>query len=131
MMLIIQWVCELSRRNAKMLMMVVVINLLLALFCFYLAWKVWQFRRAIANAADALVIAEKNTHKVLHGAPSAILKGQIGTSQLRQRYQQLEPQYQKVRQALALLSIGQTVWNQRIRFLSASPQRSPQSKSRR
>jgi hypothetical protein len=115
-------------------MMVVVINLLLALFCFYLAWKVWQFRRAIANAADALLIAEQNTHNVLHGAPDAILKGQIGTSQLRQRYQQLEPQYQKARQALALLSIGQTIWRQRVRFLSTSPQRtlrSPQSKSRR
>ena len=114
-------------------MTVVVINLLLALFCFYLAWKVWQFRRAIANAADALLVAERNTHKVLHGAPNAILKGQIGTSQFRQRYQQLEPHYQKARQALALLSVGQTVWRRRTQFFSASPQRSrrsSQSKSR-
>ncbi len=117
-----------------MIMTVVVINLLLALFCFYLAWKVWQFRRAIAKAANTLLIAERNTHHGLHGAPDAILKGQIGTSQLRQRYQQLEPHYQKARQALALLSLGQTVWRQRIRFLPTSPQRtlrSTQSKSRR
>ena len=93
-----------------MVTLVVTINLLLALGCFYLAWKMRQFRRAIARAADALSIAEKNTHAALHGAPDAILKGQLGTRQLRSRYQQLEPQYQQARRALALLSLGQTVW---------------------
>ncbi|WP_073074261.1 hypothetical protein [Phormidesmis priestleyi] len=96
---------------------VVTINLLLALGCFYIAWKVWQFRRAIATAADALLIAEQHTHAVLHGAPDAILRGQIGTHQLRQSYQKLEPQYQQVRRALALLSLGQTVWRRRAQFL--------------
>lgn len=99
-----------------MLTIVVTLNLLLALGCFYLAWKVWQFRRSIATAADALLIAEQNTHAVLHGAPDAILKGQIGTRQLRQSYEQLAPQYQQARRALALLSLGQTVWRQRSRF---------------
>lgn len=103
-----------------MVTLVVTINLLLALGCFYLAWKVWQFRRAIAIAADALLIAEQRTHAVLHGAPDAILRGQVGTHQLRQRYQQLEPQYQQVRKALALLSLGQTVWRRRAQFLPIS-----------
>ncbi len=102
-----------------MLTLVVTVNLLLALGGFYVAWKVGQFRRAIAHAADVLTIAEKNTHAALHGAPDAILKGQIKTRQLRQRYQQLEPHYQQARQALALLSLGQTVW-QRTRFLPFS-----------
>lgn len=93
-----------------MITLVITFNLLLALGCFYLAWKVWQFRRAVATTADVLLLAEKNTHAVLHGAPDAILKGQMGTHQLRQSYQRLEPQYQQVRRALTLLSLGQTVW---------------------
>lgn len=108
-----------------MLTLVVTFNLLLALGCFYLAWKVWQFRRAIATVTDALLTAERHTHAVLHGAPNAILKGQIGTRQIRQSYQKLEPQYQQVRRALALLSVGQTVWSQRARLpFSNLPQRS-------
>lgn len=117
-----------------MLTLVVMFNLLLALGCFYLAWKVWQLRRAIAAVTNALLTAERNTHAVLHGAPNAILKGQVGTHQLRRSYQKLEPQYRQVKQALALLSLGQTVWRQRARSpLPNLPQptlRTPQSKSR-
>lgn len=126
---------NLLRKNTKMLTLVVTFNLLLALGCFYLAWKVWRFRRAIAAVTDALLTAERRTHAVLHGAPNAILKGQIGTHQLRQSYQKLAPQYQQVRRALALLSVGQTVWSQPARLpFSTLPQRSlkmPQNKVRK
>lgn len=107
-----------------MLTLVITFNLLLALGCFYLAWKVWRFRQTIATVADALLLAEKNTHAVLHSAPDAILKGQIGTYQLRQSYQRLEPQYQQVRRALTLLSLGQTVWRRTRLPLLNVPQRS-------
>lgn len=92
-----------------MLVAVVVLNVLLALFCFYVAWQVWQLRRALAQAADALLAAEQSTHSVLYGAPKAILGGQLGTRQLRQQYQQLKPKYEQVRQALTLLALGSTI----------------------
>ncbi|KAM3091066.1 hypothetical protein ACKFKG_27035 [Phormidesmis sp. 146-35] len=96
-----------------MLVTVVVINVLLAIGCFYTAWRVWKLRLALSKAADALIAAELSTHKVLSGAPEAILKGQMGSRQLRQSYQQLEPKFQQARQALALLSLGSRVLNRR------------------
>lgn len=106
-----------------MLMAVVVVNVLLALFCFYVAWQVWQLRRALSQAADALLAAEKNTHNVLYGAPQAILGGQVGTRQLRQQYQQLKPKYQQVRQALTLLSLGNTILRGRFARSISQPRR--------
>jgi hypothetical protein len=101
-----------------MLATVVVINVLLAIGCFYVAWRVWKLRLALSRAANALIAAERSTHKVLSGAPEAILKGQMGSRQLRQSYQQLEPKFQQARQALALLSLGNTVLSRRSRLLS-------------
>lgn len=93
-----------------MLIIVLVFNCLLAVVCFYAAWRVWQVRRALAGAANVLTEAERATHNVLYGAPEAIQKGQMGAYELRQRYQQLVPQIQKAQQALALLSLFQGFW---------------------
>jgi hypothetical protein len=100
-----------------MLIVVVGLNVILALFCFYVAWRTWQLRQALSSAADALIAAEESTHNVLHNAPEAILNGQIGTRQLRQSYRQLEPKFQQVRQALLLISVGNTVLRKRSRLL--------------
>ena len=93
-----------------MLITVLVINLLISLFCLYSAWQIWQLRRTLANVADALTLYERDTHAVLYGAPPAILQGQKGTHALRQQYQRLTMQLQKVQQVLALVSFGQGVW---------------------
>lgn len=93
-----------------MVTIVIAINLLIALLCLYVAWRIWKLRLILARVADTLLAAERSTHAVLYGAPKAITKGQKGVYQLRQRYQQLEPQLQKAQQALALLSFGQTLW---------------------
>lgn len=93
-----------------MLITVLVINLLISLFCLYSAWQIWQLRRTLANVADALMLYERNTHAALYGAPPAILLGQKGTRALRQQYQRLTVQLQKVQQILALVSFGQGVW---------------------
>jgi monoamine oxidase len=96
-----------------MLHLIVTLNLLLAVFCLYVAGRIWQFRRALAQATEALTIAERNTHNVLCGAPEAIIRGQIGTRQLRQSYQQLQPQLARAKQAFALVSFSQSVWQRR------------------
>lgn len=100
-----------------MLATVVVINVLLAIGCFYIAWRVWKLRLALSKAADALIAAELSTHKVLSGAPEAILRGQMGSRQLRQSYQQLEPKFRQARQAIALLSLGNTILSRQFSFL--------------
>jgi hypothetical protein len=102
-----------------MVTVVVIINLLLAMLCLYGAWHFWHLRRAFAQAANALIVAEQSTHDTLYGAPQAIRQGQIGASQLRVSYQQLEPKLQRAQQALALLGWSKSVW-QRQRATSAS-----------
>ncbi|MBI4783395.1 MAG: hypothetical protein HY785_19070 [Oscillatoriophycideae cyanobacterium NC_groundwater_1537_Pr4_S-0.65um_50_18] len=89
---------------------VIAINLLIALLCLCAARKVWRLSKIWATAANALVIAEQNTHRVLSGAPEAIARGQTGTQELRQQYRQLELQVQKAQQLLALTGLSQVAW---------------------
>lgn len=93
-----------------MLTIVVLANFVLSLLCLYGAWRIWKFSRALSHAANVLASAEQNTYQVLYGAPEAIFAGQLGVAQLRHRYQQLMPQIQQVRQALALVSLGLSLW---------------------
>ncbi|MBD2461758.1 hypothetical protein H6G89_11925 [Oscillatoria sp. FACHB-1407] len=92
-----------------MVTVVVILNSLIGLACLYAAWRVWRLKRTLAAIADVLIIAERNTHQVLHGAPDAIVKGQLGVYQLRQQTQQL----QKVQQIMALVGLGRSLWQQR------------------
>ncbi|HBB30924.1 MAG TPA: hypothetical protein DDZ80_28100 [Cyanobacteria bacterium UBA8803] len=96
--------------DLNMLTVVVILNVLISLLCFYAAWRIWKLRRALAIAADAISSAERNTHKVLNGAPTAIERGQSGVGGLRERYQQLEIQWQRVEQVLTLLVVLQRIW---------------------
>lgn len=92
-----------------MLQVVVILNVLISLLCIYVAWQVWNLRRTLAAAAAVLSDVERNTYAVLHGAPKAIAQGQLGVHGLRERYQQLELQRQKLRQVLILLSLIQRI----------------------
>lgn len=89
-----------------MLIAVIVLNLALASYGFYLTWQMWQLRQAFSRAADALVVAERQTHQVLYGAPSAIERQQIGVQKLRHTYRQLAPKVRQAQQAFALLGMG-------------------------
>ncbi|NJR64157.1 MAG: hypothetical protein HC772_00585 [Leptolyngbyaceae cyanobacterium CRU_2_3] len=93
-----------------MVTVVVLINLLISLLCLYVARKVWRIGRKLSKVADALTLAERRTYAVLSSAPRAITRTQGGTSQLRQRYRQLELQLQKAQEVLALTGLSQLVW---------------------
>lgn len=99
-----------------MVTVVVVINFAISLGCLFVAWQIWKLRRSLAQISQNLSAFERNTHNVLYGAPEAILKGQSGTQSLRQRYRQLEPQIQVLRQVWAVLNFGQTLWARRSRL---------------
>lgn len=92
-----------------MVAVVVVLNVLLALYGIQLARQMWGLRQALARAADALILAEQNTHSVLSGAPEAIRKQQLTAHQLREKYQQLEPKFRQARQALIVLGLGRSL----------------------
>lgn len=110
-----------------MLTVVVVLNVLISLMCLYVAWQVWNLRRALRATADAVLLAERNTYNLLHGAPEAISQGQVGIGGARDSYQQLELQLQKFQQVLTLLSLIQRVWelSRRAALRSATLSLSP------
>jgi hypothetical protein len=99
-------------REVVMVAVVIILNLLIATGCLYVAWQVWKLRSALSRAADALVSAERATHHVLSGAPQGIGKGETGIYHLRQKYQLLEVKLLRVQQILKLLGLGQLVWRQ-------------------
>jgi hypothetical protein len=93
-----------------MVTVVIVLNCLIACVCLFAAWQMLKLRRKLAGIANMLIAAERSTHAVLSKAPNTVIKGQSGIYQLRQRYQQLEPQVQRLRQVMVLLRLGQTIW---------------------
>ncbi|MBD2102942.1 hypothetical protein [Leptolyngbya sp. FACHB-261] len=102
-----------------MLTIVLVLNALLTLICLLSAWQVWKLRRTLGKLADTLNNVERSTHGLLHGAPDAILKGQMGMVQLRERYAQLAPQLQQAQQALRVVGVGNRVLRSRTRKVRA------------
>ena len=100
-----------------MLTVILILNGLLATFCFYIAWRVWQFRRVLTQATVALYTAEQATHRVLQDAPDAILQGQISTRQLRQHYRQLEVNLRQAEKALSIVRLGQLLFLSQLKGL--------------
>ncbi len=93
-----------------MWIVIVVANLAIAAFNFYLAWRVWRLRRALAAATRGLLSAEASTHSVLYPAPGYIIIGQRGTRQLRDRYAQLDVQLARLRRLVAILLLLPKLW---------------------
>lgn len=110
-----------------MVTVVLMLNGLIAALCWYVVWQVWMLRRTLSDVADALLVAEENTHNVLYGAPEAIATAQKGTYQLRQSYQRLLVQIVKLQQVLALLTAGQSAWRW-VRQRSRSSRSRPSSR---
>lgn len=106
-----------------MLWVVVVSNGFIGLLCLLTAWRLWQLKQRLAKAADKLLMFERSVHRLLNQAPDTISKGHSGLHQLRTNYQRLERQWQRVQQALALLSLGQSLWQSQ--FVRVQRPRSP------
>jgi hypothetical protein len=104
-----------GNEDGKMITVVLILNLLIALMCWFAAWRIWQLRNTLANIANKLTVAERSTHNVLGNAPNAIVKGQVGIHQARQQYQKARLQLLKVRKILTMLGLGQLVWQRYVR----------------
>lgn len=90
-----------------MIAVAISLNLGIALFCFYVAWRLWRLTHSLGAVADALVNWERNTHNTLDSTviPPAILLGQSGTARLRGSYGQLSRQLSRLQQVMALVSL--------------------------
>lgn len=100
-----------------MLTAVLVINLLISLLCFYIAWKAWQMKKVLDRVERTVTIMEKNTYNFLTRTPDFLAKGEKSSRQLRKQYRQLEAQIQQLQQILGLLTLGGRLWRRRsVRF---------------
>ncbi|MBW4691081.1 MAG: hypothetical protein KME27_04865 [Lyngbya sp. HA4199-MV5] len=97
-----------------LLVAVLVCNGLLGLLCLVAAWQLWRLKQRLARAANTLSSFERSVHRVLHRAPEVVGRGHSGIHQWREQYRGLEPQLQRAQQALALLSLGQALWQRRF-----------------
>lgn len=105
-----------------MLTGVIISNLLIALLCLYVAKRLRMLTQALLQFEKRMSLMEHNTHLVLRQAPEFVSRGQMGTAGLRQRYQQLQRQWQQLQQFLTILGLGKTLWNSsrnRSRFRSS------------
>ncbi|NEU75152.1 hypothetical protein PI95_021970 [Hassallia byssoidea VB512170] len=92
-----------------MVTVIVIINLLISLILLYIARRVWQLKKRLANIANRLTAAERCTHAVLDKAPSNISIRQQNIHNLRQGNQSIQVQIQQVRQIFSLLLVGQQI----------------------
>lgn len=95
-----------------MLTLILIFNLAIASFCWYLVWRILQLRRTLTGAADALILAERSTHRVLQAAPEHWLQGKISTHHLHHQYHVVLLRLQQVQKLLTLLGFGRFIWKQ-------------------
>lgn len=83
------------------------LNLMIALFCFYVALRLWRMSKTLGAVADALVNWERNAHNILDPVviPPAILRGQSGTTYLRQNYGLLQFQIRRLEQVMGVVGL--------------------------
>lgn len=100
-----------------MLSGVLIINLLISMFCFYIAAKVWKLKRIIEGLETRIIALNRCTSKVLIKSPIFFAKRQKAARQLRRNYLKLELQLQQVQQLLGLFGLGRRLWRGRDRPL--------------
>ncbi|MEH2160050.1 MAG: hypothetical protein V7K38_03165 [Nostoc sp.] len=100
-----------------MVILVILVNTLISLMLFYVAWRVWQLKQQLAYIADRLTIYETCTDAALNKAPENIYLSQENIYNLRQKNQALQIQIQQVRQIISLLLQGQKIWRRYFRRL--------------
>lgn len=100
-----------------MIFFVVTVNLLVAMFNIYLAFRVWQLRKIIALITAIITNCEIYLNYVLSNAPSIIKQRQENIYQFRQRYQLLQLQIQQIRQIIIVISWMYRIWRRYSLFI--------------
>ena len=93
-----------------MIIVVITLNLIITIFNFYLAIKLWQLRRLVALIASALISCENYLSLVLVATPQILQQEQTNIYHFRQRYQLWQLQLQKIRQIIVLLNWLYRIW---------------------
>ncbi|MBE9167515.1 hypothetical protein IQ238_08280 [Pleurocapsales cyanobacterium LEGE 06147] len=93
-----------------MIVFVIVVNLCITVVNFYLAVKIWQLRRWLICATKTLIDCEYSIQTLFYSGQTILDRKQKNINQLRQRYQILQLQWQRIRQILFLLNLTVRLW---------------------
>ncbi|NET30116.1 hypothetical protein [Okeania sp. SIO1I7] len=94
-----------------MLWLVIELNIVISIFSFYLAWRIWRIRQTLLQVEQILNLINICTSKVLDKTPEFFQLHQQKINQLRQLYKQLDLQVQQVKQIMAMLWLLRTIWH--------------------
>ncbi|MBD2353335.1 hypothetical protein H6G41_01645 [Tolypothrix sp. FACHB-123] len=98
-----------------MVTLVVVINTLISLLLFYVAWHIWNLKQQLRIITDTLTNYEICSHAFLYQAPEKIYFLQDNIHNLSQGNQRLDLQIQQLRQIISLLFFGRQIWQRSVR----------------
>ncbi len=93
-----------------MIVFVVTVNLLVAIFNFYLAFRIWQIRKIVRLITLIITNCEIYLGYVLSNAPAILKEKQENIYQFRKRYQLLQLQIQQARKIIILMNWMYRIW---------------------
>ncbi|NEQ35965.1 MAG: hypothetical protein F6K40_06570 [Okeania sp. SIO3I5] len=93
-----------------MLLLVIEVNIIISIFGFYLAWKIWRFKQILLKLERNLSLIENCTNNILTKTPEFLQLRLQKVNQLRQLYQQLDGQVQQVQQVISMFWLLRTIW---------------------
>ncbi len=94
-----------------MLWLVIELNIIISIFCFYLAWRIRKFQQILLQVEQTLSLIDNCTNKILTKTPEFLQQRQQRVNQLRQLYQQLDLQVKQVQQVVAMFWLIRTIWH--------------------
>ncbi|MFE4107072.1 hypothetical protein [Almyronema epifaneia] len=93
-----------------MLTFVIGFNLITALFCLLMTWRLWQLQRGCAEMSQQLQVWTVDLEQTLAVSPLALHQGRLGLLQLRLKYRQLRSRLHQVQQILRYTSWLYQLW---------------------
>ena len=102
-----------------MLLFVICFNLLLAIGNSYLAVRLWQWRGDLKRLTKNLIRLERCTNRIFTPAPANLHQAQVGTRQLRIRYQRLTRQLQFLQTLLRIVRFLRWIGQQQETLLKS------------
>ncbi|MEB3886311.1 hypothetical protein [Lyngbya sp. CCY1209] len=94
---------------------VVLINVTIAVGCFYAARRIWALRYRLLRLEQRIVLLERRVDRLLRQTTQVFERQQIRTYNLKHQYLRLQIQLEQIRKILALLSLGLGIWRGRRR----------------
>ncbi len=99
-----------------MLWLVIEVNIIISIFGFYLAWRIWRFRQILLKVERNLSLIDNCSNNILTKTPELLQIRLERVNQLRQLYQQLNVQIQQIHKVIAMFWLLRNLWHRLTRI---------------